>query len=169
MSRTRAAVIVCIAVLLFALPGPGYGLTAEDWLRKGREEADPQIKIECFNSAIRLNPELAEVYSYRGMAYSDLGKYDKAVSDYTKAIELNPDNPQSYNNRGWARDKLGQYDKAIADYSRAIRIDPHYSSAYNNRGVTYYNQGQIDKALADFDKACKLGYGKGCENYYKIK
>jgi tetratricopeptide (TPR) repeat protein len=169
MNNIRAAVIISIALLLVMIPGMGHGQTAEDWLKQGREQVDPERQVECFTRAIRLNPELAEAYTGRGTAYSDLGKYDKVIADYTKAIELNPDNAQNYHNRGWAYDKLGQYDKAVAEFTKAIRIDPHYSSAYNSRGVAYYSLGRIDEALADFDKACKLGYGKGCENYYKIK
>lgn len=169
MEKTQRTIIACFVVLLIAIPVLGYGQTAEDWLMKGHNETDPEKQIECFTKAVRLNPELAEAYTGRGMANNDLGRYDKAIADYTRAIELNPDNAQTYNNRGYSYERLGKYDKAIADFTKAIRIEPHYSSAYNNRGVAYYSLGRIDEALADFDKACKLGYGKGCENYYKIK
>jgi tetratricopeptide (TPR) repeat protein len=167
--RARWTIVACLALVLIAIPVLGYGQSAEEWLSMGRNETDPQTQIDYFTRAIRLNPELAEAYTCRGTAYSDLGKYDQAVLDYTRAAALNPDNAQTYNNRGYAYEKLGQYEKAVADFTRAIRIEPHYSSAYNNRGVSYYKLGMIDKALADFDKACKLGYGKGCENYYTIK
>ncbi len=169
MEKTQRTIIAGIVAILITIPVLGYGQNAEDWLREGREEENPQVQIDCFTKAIRLNPELAEAYACRGTANSDLGRYDKAIADYTRAIGLSPDNAQTYNNRGYAYEKLGQYDRAIADYTRAVRIDPHYSSAYNNRGVAYYNLGRKDEALADFDKACKLGYGKGCENYYQIK
>ena len=169
MIQGQRTIVAWLAVVLMALPVLAYGENAEDWMRKGRDETDPVRQIDYFSKAIRLNPELAEAYTGRGMAYSDLEDYNKAVADYTKAIELNPDIAQNYNNRGWAYGKLGNYDRAVADYTRAIRIDPHYAGAFNNRGVAYYSLGRMEEALADFDKACKLGYGKGCENYYKIK
>jgi tetratricopeptide (TPR) repeat protein len=169
MIQNHRAIIGCVAAILIAIPVLVWGESAEDWLRKAKEETSPELQVEYFTKAIRLNPELAEAYSGRGTANSDLGRYDKAIADYTIAIGLNPDIAQTYNNRGYAYEMLGRHDKAIADYTRAIRIEPHYSSAFNNRGVAYYNAGLKDEALADFDKACKLGYRQGCENYYKIK
>lgn len=169
MKEVRAARIVAILLLVIGVPLAAGAQTAEDWLSKGRLETNPEVQIDYFTKAIRLNPELAEAYTCRGTANNDLGRYDKAIADYTSAIRLNPDNAPYYNNRGYSYEMLGHHDKAIADYTRAIRIEPHYASAFNNRGVAYYNMGQTDRALADFDKACKYGYGKGCENYYMIK
>jgi tetratricopeptide (TPR) repeat protein len=37
-----------------------------------------------------LNPEYANAYYNRGIAYNDLKQYNEAIADYTKAIELNP-------------------------------------------------------------------------------
>jgi tetratricopeptide (TPR) repeat protein len=169
MNGIRTALVLSLALVLISIPGVGYCQSAEEWLAKARDETDPQIQIEYFSRAIRLNPDLGEAYSGRGTANSELGRYDSAVADYTKAIGLNPDIAQTYNNRGWAYEQLGKYDKAVADFTAAIRIDSHYANAYNNRGVAYYGLGMVEKALADFDKACKLGYPKGCENYYKVK
>jgi len=32
----------------------------------------------------------AEAYNNRGLAYSDKGQYDQAISDFTKALEIKP-------------------------------------------------------------------------------
>ena len=169
MIQNRRGIVACFVAVIIAMPVLALGQSAEDWLRKGREESNPQLRIEYYTRAIGLNSDLAEAYTGRAAAFSDLGKYDRAVSDYTSAISLSPDNAQYYNNRGYAYEMLGKHEKAIPDYTRAIRIEPHYASAYNNRGVAYYNAGLKDEALADFDKACKYGSRDGCENYYKVK
>jgi tetratricopeptide (TPR) repeat protein len=169
MKTNQKIIVAILAAALAAVPILGYAQSAEDWLRKGKDESNPELQVEYFTQAIRLNPELADAYACRGMANSDLGRYDKAIADYTKAIDLNPENAQTYNNRGYAYEKLERHDSAIADYTRAIRLDPHYAAAYNNRGVVYYNLGRKEQALGDFDKACKFGYAKGCENYYTVK
>jgi len=41
-------------------------------------------------------------YLNSGIAHVNLGKYQKAIDDYTKAIELNPKYAEAYNNRGVA-------------------------------------------------------------------
>src|SRR5215204_1440714 len=46
--------------------------------------------IREYTKAIELNPQFAEAYYNRGIAYSDKKEYDAAIQDYTKAIELNP-------------------------------------------------------------------------------
>jgi len=55
----------------------------------------------------------------RGLAYSNLGQYQKAIDDYTRAIELDPENADTYDNRGLAYVTLSQYQKAIDDCYQA--------------------------------------------------
>jgi tetratricopeptide (TPR) repeat protein len=84
------------------------GLTAVDWFYKAdalRDEGkytDPQKAIEYLNNAIKLQPDLAEAYINRGVAYYDLGQYQRAIKDYSKAISLQPNAADAYNNRGAA-------------------------------------------------------------------
>ena len=59
--------------------------------------------------------------SNRGIAYADLGQYQRAIEDYNEAIRLKPDYAMAYSNRGIAYSKLGQYQRAIEDYNKAIR------------------------------------------------
>ena len=40
--------------------------------------------------AIDLNPQDAEAYYNRGLAYDELSNYNQAIKDYTKVIELDP-------------------------------------------------------------------------------
>jgi tetratricopeptide (TPR) repeat protein len=169
MGKSRITIVGLAALVVLLIPAMGQAQSAEDWLTKGKNETDSTKKIEYLTKAVRLNSDLVEAYIYRGMAYTDLGKYDRAVADYSTAIGLNPDNAQAYNNRAYTYIKLGRYNEAVSDCGMAIRNDPHYPSAFNNRGIAYYGLGRIDEALSDFDKACKLGYDKGCENYYKVK
>src|SRR5262249_4979590 len=92
----------------------------------------------------------------RGSAYADLGRYDKAVADYTEAIALNPKYELAWFNRGVAHAQLGQLDKAVADYTQLIELDPKFASARFNRGVIYADLGQPDKAVADYSEAIAL-------------
>ena len=46
--------------------------------------------ICCFICGCESSLNSAEAYKNRGNAYLDKGKYNKAISDYTKAIEINP-------------------------------------------------------------------------------
>ncbi len=74
---------------------------------------DPQKAIEYLNNAILLEPNYVAAYLGRGLAYSDLGQYQRAIVDYDEAIRLTPDDPKAYFARALANDDLGQYQRAI--------------------------------------------------------
>jgi tetratricopeptide (TPR) repeat protein len=93
-----------------------------------------------------------DAYLNRGVAYGNLGQFDKAIDDYSKAIELNPKYTKAYYNLGVAYANLGQWDKAIDDYNRTIGIDPDFTDAYYNRGIAYANIGTWDKAIEDYSR-----------------
>jgi tetratricopeptide (TPR) repeat protein len=70
--------------------------------------------IAHFNKALEINPEYAEAFNNRGVAYAKgKGQYDKAISDYTKALEISPRLAGAHNNRGIAYGEKHQYDKAV--------------------------------------------------------
>jgi len=45
--------------------------------------------IARYGEAIRLDPQTASAYVNRGNAYSDLGRYQRAIQDFDQAIRLN--------------------------------------------------------------------------------
>ena len=52
--------------------------------------------IEHYNEAIRLKPNFAEAYTYRGVAYQSKGEYDRAIEDHNRAIQLIPHYATAY-------------------------------------------------------------------------
>ena len=54
------------------------------------EKGDYDKAIAECSGAIRLDPNYAEAYYKRGLAYGNEGDYDKAIADYTEAIRLDP-------------------------------------------------------------------------------
>ncbi len=144
-------------------------LTATDWYNKGFETEDPELQVEYYTKAIELDPRDYLSYGNRGIAYDDLGQYEKAIEDYNKVIELDPQNALAYNNRGLVYADLGQNEKAIADYTKAIILAPQDDMAYVNRGNIYSDRRQYEAALEDYNKAIQLDpqcatayYVRGC-------
>ena len=84
------------------------GLTAVDWFDKSvalwgdGKFTDPGKAIEYLSEAIRLKPDYVVAYYNRGVAYDDLGQYQRAIQDSDTAIRLKPDYANAYNNRGIA-------------------------------------------------------------------
>ena len=112
--------------------------------------------IEAYSHAIDLNPDFADAYNNRGIAYADTGDFAAAVADYNTAIDLDPEEALPYNNRGVAYRNTGDFDAAIADFNKAMDLDPEKALPYNNRGVAYRDMGDFDAAIADYNTAIDL-------------
>jgi lipoprotein NlpI len=82
---------------------------------------------------VRLDPEYAEGFSYRGSEYAQKGDYDRAIVDFDKAISLDPKLFSALNGRGKVYQSKGDYDRAIADFSAAIRLNPKLAPTFNGR------------------------------------
>ena len=100
-----------------------------------------------------MNPNLAEAYYNRGLAYAKLNQHERAIKDYDKAIELNPNDAKAYYNRGLAYAKLNIYELAIKDFSKTIALNPNDAEAYGNRGIVYSKIHRYEEATRDLKKA----------------
>ena len=118
--------------------------------------------LEAYDTAIRLQPDYAEVYNNRGNIKNELGSRDAALDDYNEAICLNPNFAEAYSNRGSKKFKLGRHAAALADLNVAIRLQSGFMDAYANRGVAQLGLGNIDEAKSDFQIA--LGLAEHQEN-----
>lgn len=119
----------------------------------------PKFLIDQYNKTLQLDPQDADAYICRGMAYNTLGNYETAILDFNKAIELNYQNIYAYAHRGIAYNELGKHERAILDFNKAIELDPIGVDAvaayiiYINRGKAYNELGKYERAILDFNKA----------------
>jgi tetratricopeptide (TPR) repeat protein len=152
--------------------GPVSGLMAQGFFTRGKEEfekKDDAAAIESLSQCVRLKPDFADCYFYRGQTYDRQSKYQEAVADYTEAIKLHPQNVDYYRRRAMTYDySLQKYDAAIADYSEMIKLDPKYSSLWHmSRGYVHKSKKDYQRALADFTQAINLEPTKsGKKTYY---
>jgi tetratricopeptide (TPR) repeat protein len=109
-----------------------------------------------WDDCVKKSPNKVRSHNNRGIAYGELGQYQRAIEDYTEAIRLKPDDAEAYYNRGNAYANLGQQPRAIEDYTEAIRLKPAYADAYSNRGNAYAELGQYQRAIEDYTKAIRL-------------
>jgi hypothetical protein len=125
---------------------------------------DPQKAIEYLTEAIRLEPNIWDLYSLRATVYIDLKQYQMAIRDFNKTIHLRPDDDRVYGMRGFAYARLGQYQQAIFDFNTAIRLNPNDTSHYESLGFAYSLASNTEEECRSFKKACELGR---CEKYQK--
>jgi len=122
---------------------------------ESRNSYSPQ-SVEDYDEAIRLDPQSAEAYFKRGLAYLNMGQGELAIEDFDKAIRIDPEFAKAYSNRGYAYLNKSQYDRAVVDCTKAIKLDSSDAVAYLNRGTAYKLQGNIAEATAELEKAIAL-------------
>ena len=131
--------------------------------------------IEYFTEAIESNPNNANAYHNRGLAYLKTGsKYtpegraslEKAISDFSKAVELKPDYVEAYYHRGITRiefihfydSPFGQaenelFREALNDFNKALNLDETFYLSYSGMGNAYDRYGKFDEAVKWYNKA----------------
>lgn len=90
-------------------------------------------------------------YLQLGNDYSDLKKYNAAISSYQKALELKPVYGTAitpvYENMGIAYRKKGDYDAAIDRFQKALKLKPTYLPAKENLAELYLIFERFDMAI----------------------
>ncbi|MYK16953.1 tetratricopeptide repeat protein [Candidatus Poribacteria bacterium] len=125
------------------------------------EGSKAEKALSAYDTAIRLQPDYAEVYNNRGNVKNRLGHPDDAVADYDTAIRLNPNFAEAYYNRAVQKVLCEEFDAAIIDFTEAIRLNSDYAEAYAYRGVAKAELGNIDKARSDLQTALVLSEQQG--------
>jgi tetratricopeptide (TPR) repeat protein len=113
-----------------------------------------------------------------GQLLMQTGRYDEALSSFTKAIETSTSDDKNlhvaYAKRANAKIKLKYYQEAIDDCSKAIALNGNYKEAFIYRGNAYCKAKAWELAVKDLTKSIKLGttdhtayYWRGYAYFYQ--
>lgn len=112
--------------------------------------------LACYDRALALKPDFAEVYNNRGNLLNRVGRHDEAIASFRDAIKIKPDYAEAYSNMGVALYDAGSLHEAAASYRQALKFRPDYAEALNNLGNALADLGQNDSALASYNRAIQL-------------
>jgi tetratricopeptide (TPR) repeat protein len=140
---------------------------------------DSSFILECFNNMALVHfskkeyekgiPLLVETikkdtnqafatYNNIGMLYTEIGKYQNAISAFENCISLNPIFPYVYSNLGFCYHKMKEYDKAIVLYNKSIELGPENSWVYKNKALTYIELKMNKEACEYLSESKRRGY-----------
>ena len=117
---------------------------------------DRRRAVANYNLALKIDPDLADVYINRGIIYNNEGNFEQAIIDFGIALSIDPDLTEAYYNRGLAYYRKGDIKQAIADFTHVIKINPDCSIAYVGRGSAYSHEGNFEQAIIDFGIALSI-------------
>jgi Tfp pilus assembly protein PilF len=121
---------------------------------------DLEGAIELFTESLEIAPT-AESYTYRGWAYSLLGRYEDSITECQKAIATDPTFGNPYNDIGSYLVHLGRPDDAVAWFEKAKkaeRYEPRHFPCLN-LGRLYYSRGETAEAAREFEEALRRSPG----------
>jgi tetratricopeptide (TPR) repeat protein len=167
MSRAgsaRTVVILLSLSLLFsgaaqgATSGREAALAAAAFFQAGHTEEAVQAFTAALDSGELEGGERLITLNNRGVAWNELGDYDRGIADFEEALQLRPGEATllsnlriAFINRGDTARMLGEPESALQDYSRAIDLVPDDARAYGRRALLRYEVGDLVGARRDLD------------------
>ncbi|MFC2091520.1 tetratricopeptide repeat protein [Elusimicrobiota bacterium] len=118
--------------------------------------------IEYFEKALKFKmpeSEKAAILNDLGIAYTDSGKHETAISTFKKALKIHISETFHYN-LGVAYLRMGRYEKASKEFESSIKLDPFYSNPYLPLIDIYSKMGKTDKAQTLQKKAISFGFAE---------
>ena len=114
--------------------------------------------LVCFDRAIKIAPEKASYRINRGLARSELARYDDAEEDF-RAADASPileDRLAAAINRGRLRQRRGDFAGAESEFDAALSRDPASVAALLGRGVARESRGTLEEAAKDYLEAVRV-------------
>jgi len=110
--------------------------------------------IPFIEQAIRLDPyPPAVTFRNLGSCYSNVDRYEEALTAYKKALQKNPDDIFTHIGLAFTYVKLGREEEARAEAKEVIRIHPKFSLAHYAKSIHSKNQAGVDDYIESLRKA----------------
>ncbi|MEP6467297.1 MAG: tetratricopeptide repeat protein [Parafilimonas sp.] len=139
--------------------------TFDDWYYKGIEaynKQDYNKTIVYMKNALEKDLKCLnapDAFLYEGLAYYNLGLYDKAIDANNSVINNYPNYPSLYlahYNNGVYLSQIQQHDKAIEEYKASLQLNDTYTNSWNNKGYEAIYLQLYDDAVDALSKAITL-------------
>jgi tetratricopeptide (TPR) repeat protein len=106
----------------------GKCLEANQLVCRGAEalnRRDIKRAIELFSGAIQTDPDFAEAYNQRAIAYYLSEDYERSIADCRRTIKRMPCHFGAWAGLGHCHAHLNEASQAIECYQKALEINPH--------------------------------------------
>jgi ribosomal protein S12 methylthiotransferase accessory factor len=126
------------------------------------DRGDYETALTYLAKALDLQPpaeDMASVYTYMGICYKEMARYDAARQVLEKGHHVDPDRTDTLNLLGFCHYKLGTHEQAIACFEKLIALDPSSAIDYANIASNYRAMGKKPEAIQYYQLALSLDAG----------
>ncbi|KAI0631511.1 hypothetical protein C8Q77DRAFT_1127285 [Trametes polyzona] len=124
------------------------------------EQGDPKKTFECFEDAIKQNPNDPDIYYHRGQVLFIMNEFAGAAENYTKSTELDDKFVFSHIQLAVAQYKSGNLANSMATFRRTLKAFPDRSEPQNYYGELLLDQQRYPDAVEKFDRAIEIERAK---------
>ncbi|KAI0665614.1 hypothetical protein C8Q78DRAFT_1083846 [Trametes maxima] len=120
------------------------------------EQGDPKKAFECFEEAIKHNPNDPDIYYHRGQVLFIMNEFGEAAENYTKSTELDDKFVFSHIQLAVAQYKSGNLANSMATFRRTLKAFPERSEPQNYYGELLLDQQRYPDAVEKFERAIEI-------------
>ncbi|EDR02496.1 mitochondrial outer membrane translocase receptor TOM70 [Laccaria bicolor S238N-H82] len=120
------------------------------------EQGNPKLAFECFDDAIKQNPNDPDIYYHRGQVLFIMNDFANAATNYTKSTELDDQFVFSHIQLAVAQYKSDHLSNSMATFRRTLVAFPQRSEPQNYYGELLMDQQRFEDAVEKFDKAFEM-------------
>ncbi len=114
--------------------------------------------VEEFSKVIEMEPDFMAGRFYLGLAFSEMGRYEKALKEFNMILALNHNSKFRaivHNCRGNVFAEQEKYEEALKEFKKALELDDQFFDVYFNLGAACYNMNQYEEGIEYFKEALK--------------
>lgn len=141
------------------IPDSNHRAEGEAWFQKGlaaQSKGQRALALECYQSALRSDPERPEVLNNLGILSLQENRYAEARSLFDRALAKSPSYARAHLNLAGALWGLGQRDEALAEAQKAVTLDPKDVSAHLTLASFLLSKGLKTEASEEARRALLL-------------
>ena len=140
----------------FAIAHAARGEALWDRYNDTRDPAAAQESIAAGTTALRLDPDSANVRYSLALTLVGSGRLDEAIDELHRALALQPNYDDARRELGNALAAKGRLEEAIDEYQKAIELRPNFWEHYSFLGRSLYRAARYDEATEAFKRVIEL-------------
>ena len=117
---------------------------------------DVRTAITCYETALKLLPDHAEIANDLGRLAYTLGMKEVAEKLFLHFLARHPGHPEGANNLACALRDQERFEEAVEHLRPVIYADPEKPLLWNTLGTVLNEQGEIEQSITFYDEALRL-------------
>ena len=112
--------------------------------------------VHICNQILKEKSAHVVAYNLKGIALSEMGKFDEAIQSFLGAIDHDTNFVHAYFNLSKTLQKAGRPEDAISRLQDTLRLDRTYLAAHHSLGNLYKALGENEEAISSYRNAINL-------------